>query len=69
MSSDLDTVKKLLTRLGITAALERLQPNEAAFADNPRDISMDLTKLNAAGIHFPATLEGLTLAIKKEEIQ
>ena len=30
---------------------------------------MDLTKLNAAGINFPATLEGLILAMKKEEHQ
>lgn len=66
--STYDTVKELLTRLGMTAALERLQPNEAAFTDNPRNISMDLTKLNAAGIHFPATLEGLIRAMKKEEI-
>ncbi len=68
-ASTYDTVKELLTRLGMTAALERLQPNEAAFADNPRDISMDLTRLNAAGIFFPATLEGLIRAMKKEEIQ
>ena len=67
--STYDTVRELLTRLGMTAALERLQPNEAAFANCPRDISMDLTKLNAAGIDFPATLEGLILAMKKEEIQ
>ena len=66
--STYDTVKELLTRLDMTAALERLQPNEAAFTDNPRNISMDLTKLNAAGIHFPATLEGLIRAMKKEEI-
>ena len=67
--STYDTVKELLTQLGMTAALARLQPNEAAFADNSRDISMDLTRLNAAGIAFPATLEGLIRAMKKEEIQ
>lgn len=66
--STYDTVKELLTRLGMTAALERLQPNKAAFAHNPRDISMDLTRLNAAEITFPATLEGLIRAMKKEEI-
>jgi dTDP-4-dehydrorhamnose reductase len=66
--STYDTVKDLLTQLGMTAALARLQPNEAAFAHNPRDISMDLTKLNAAGIDFSATLEGLIRAMKKEEI-
>lgn len=66
-ASTYDTVKELLTRLGMSSALARLQPNEAAFADNPRDISMDLTKLKAAGIDFPATLEGLIRAMKKEE--
>lgn len=64
-----DTVKELLSRLGMTAAIERLKPNEAAFSDKPRDISMDLTKLNAAGIDFPATPEGLIRAMKKEELQ
>lgn len=68
-ASTYDTVKELLTRLGMSSALARLQPNEAAFADNPRDISMDLTRLNAAGIVFPATLDGLIRAMKKEEIQ
>lgn len=66
-ASTYDTVKELLTRLGMSSALARLQPNEAAFANNPRDISMDLTKLKAAGIDFPATLEGLIRAMKKEE--
>ena len=63
------TVKKLLAQLHMTAALARLQPNEAAFADNPRDISMDLTKLHSAGITFPATLDGLIQAMKKEELK
>lgn len=67
-ASTYETVKELLTQLGMPSALARLQPNEAAFAHNPRDISMDLTKLNAAGINFPATLEGLIRAMKKEEI-
>lgn len=67
-TSTYDTVKELLSQLGMTATLERLIPNAAAFADNPRDISMDLTRLNAAGIDFPATLDGLIRAMKKEEI-
>ena len=66
-TSTYDTVKELLARLDMTAALERLIPNETAFADNPRDISMDPARLKAAGIDFPATLEGLILAMKKEE--
>ena len=68
-ASTYETVKDLLTQLHMTAALARLQPNETAFADNNRDISMDLTKLHAAGIIFPATLDGLIRAMKKEETQ
>ena len=64
-----ETVKQVLQQCGLTAALARLVPNEAAFAENPRDISMDLTKLHAAGITFPTTAEGLILALKKEEIR
>jgi dTDP-4-dehydrorhamnose reductase len=57
--STYDTVKTLLQVLKLEQALDRLTPNEEAFADNPRDITMDQTKLNAAGISFPTTLEGL----------
>lgn len=62
-----ETVKKLLTQLGMTAALARLSPNQEAFAEYPRDISMDLAKLHSAGITFPATAEGLIQAWNKEE--
>lgn len=64
--STYETVKELLTRLGKTAALARLTPNEAAFTDHPRDISMDTGKLREAGIFFPTTAEGLYSALKKE---
>lgn len=66
-ASTYETVKELLTQLQLTDSLARLKPNKAAFADSPRDISMDLTKLRHAGIAFPATLDGLVLAMKKEE--
>ena len=62
-----ETVKQLLQQAGFTAALHRLTPNVAAFADAPRDISMDQAKLRAAGIRFPTTAEGLLTALKKEE--
>ena len=62
-----ETVKTLLQKLGRTTALSRLIPNEEAFAEDPRDITMDLTKLNAAGITFPTTQEGLLQAMAKEE--
>ena len=62
-----ETVKCLLETLGRETALARLTPNETAFAQNPRNITMDLTKLRAAGITFPTTPEGLVRALKKEE--
>lgn len=58
------TVKHLLEELGREDTLRRLQPNEAAFADHPRDLSMDLHKLKSAGINFPTTAEGLLFALK-----
>ena len=61
-----ETVKALLTRLGEASALSRLVPNEGAFAENPRDISMDTAKIRTAGIRFPTTAEGLLSALKKE---
>ena len=62
-----ETVKEMLTELGMTAALLRLKPNEEAFAEQPRDISMDLTKLRQAGIAFSTTAQGLIRAWKREE--
>ena len=53
------TVQALLENLGMARALERLTPNREAFAEAPRDITMDQKKLNAAGISFPTTLECL----------
>jgi len=61
-----ETVKAVLEALHMEQARMRLTPNEAAFADNPRDISMDPAKLRAAGITFPTTKEGLILALKEE---
>ena len=37
----------------------RIGKNEAAFAERPRDISMDQGKLNACGIVFTPTVEAL----------
>ena len=62
--STYDTVKLVLEEAGLKTALRRLRPNEEAFAENPRDISMDLTKLRAAGIEFPTTKEGLCRLVK-----
>ena len=57
--STYDTVKSVLEGLGLEKGLGRLTPNVEAFAANPRDITMDQTKLRQAGIVFPTTAEGL----------
>ena len=59
------TVKTALEEAELWAALERLTPNETAFAASPRDISMDQGKLTAAGILFPTTQAGLRLALEE----
>ena len=58
--STYDTVRLLLEG---HPALHRLQPNEEAFRDAPRDLTMDQRKLNSAGICFSTTLEGLKNAL------
>lgn len=63
--STYETVKTLMEEAGEVSALERLTPNTEAFADRPRNILMDLTKLKAAGIDFPTTKEALLRALKK----
>jgi dTDP-4-dehydrorhamnose reductase len=62
--STYDTVKAVLEELNMEKALQRLQPNWEAFAAAPRDISMDISKLKAAGIEFPTTAAGLIAALK-----
>jgi len=64
--STYDTVKYILDAAGLQAARHRLLPNTEAFAENPRDISMDLTKLNRAGIAFSSTKEGLRRVFEEE---
>ena len=63
--SPYETVKTVLEKLGMEEALSRLTPNEEAFAQNPRDISMDLFKLRSFGITFPTTEESLLTALQK----
>ena len=59
-----ETVKQALEARNLDAALARLTPNVEAFAGNPRDISMDLSKLNAAGIFFPTAKDALIRALE-----
>ena len=56
------TLETVLKALNMTAALARLVPNEQAFSDRHRDISMDMTKAESFGIAFPTTAEGLIRA-------
>ena len=67
-SSTYDTVKAVLQELGMDAALGRLQKNEDAFAAQPRNITMDLSKLNAEGIFFPTTGEALCAALRERAL-
>lgn len=53
------TVQFALETLGMEGARNRLQPNREAFAENPRDISMDISRIRSAGIEFPTTKQGL----------
>lgn len=64
--STYDTLRSVLEKLHMEDALARLIPNEAAFADAPRDITMDPAKAKAAGMIFPTTEEGLLQALRKK---
>lgn len=58
-------VRYLLETLGMEAALSRMVPNETAFAEEPRDMTMDGAKAAAAGITFPTTKQGLLNALRQ----
>ena len=59
-----ETVRSVLETLKLESARNRLVPNTEAFAANPRDISMDLTRLREAGIVFPSTEQCLLEALR-----
>lgn len=59
------TLRSCLEQLHAWEALSRLTPNEAAFADAPRDISMDCGRIRANGIRFPDTATCLMAALKE----
>lgn len=58
-------VRGLLEELGMEAALTRLEPNKTAFAEAPRDMTLDLTKARAAGIDFASTRESLLRSLQE----
>ena len=59
------TMERIFSRLGLTQALHRLQPNTMAFADAPRDIRMNTSFASSFGIRFASTEEGLIKALKQ----
>lgn len=61
--STYETLKDVLQKSGLEKALTRLTPNREAFADNPRDLTMNLSKIQEAGICFPTTKQGLLNAL------
>lgn len=65
--STYETVKEVLQQLGMTSALARLTPNREAFAENPRDLTMDTAKIQEAGMFFPTTKQGLLDALRGTE--
>lgn len=60
--STYDTVYEVFTKLGLDVS--RLQKNEDAFRENPRNISMNQDKINKYGIRFSTTENGLMLALR-----
>ena len=60
-----DTLKEVLEQLKMDSVLYRLKPNTEAFAENPRNLTMDLAKLKQAGITFPTAKEGLLRALRE----
>lgn len=60
-ASTYDTTVKLFERLGLD--LQLVEPNEEAFCDHPRNLSMSQAKINSYGIYFSHTLEGLYRAM------
>ncbi len=68
--STYETVRRLLEALGQKDALLRLSPDKAAFSDEPRNLSMDLSKLRLQGSpsqglwDFPQTLDALIMNLR-----
>jgi len=52
-----ELVKRLFEKKGIPTS--SVEPNEQAFLENPRNISMDISKIRKYGIEFHNTLENL----------
>lgn len=60
--STFELMERVFDRLQLDRTL--LEPNGATFADGPRNLCMDQSRLNRAGIAFSSTEEGLVRAIQ-----
>lgn len=60
-----ETVASLFTRLGLDAG--RVKENEAAFRDNPRDMTLKQEVLNRFGIFFNDTTDALVENFRKHQ--
>lgn len=61
-----ETVRSAFLSAGLDP--NRIQPDTEAFAANPRDITMCQEKINAHGIHFSSTEQGLADVLGKLSI-
>ena len=59
-----ETMRSVFADVGLDSLLTRLTPIEDAFSDDARDLSMDMSKMENAGIHFPTTRNALTDLLK-----
>lgn len=51
--------------LGLKESSAWILPDEERFADQPRNLTMDCSRLSDHGIHFLDSLEGIEEAIKR----
>lgn len=55
---------EVFTNVGLST--DRLEKNEEAFGENPRNISICQKKINGWGIFFSSTVEGLSRTLARE---
>lgn len=63
--SDYETVRDAFLQAGYDIAY--LVPNKEAFADQPRNLCMNMDKLEKAGITFQTTVNGIVKALKDKK--
>ena len=58
---------KTATLMGIKDVQNVILPDEERFCDEPRNLTMDSSLIEAHGIHFADSVEGIEEAIKRQE--